>query len=167
VTALKGGEEVEGCRVEYAPGHARHHVVYLEQSTGDLMTGDVAGVRIPPSELVVAPTPPPEIDVEAWLRSLELVAQLEPRRLCLTHAGGFEDVDRHLADMESWLREAVRRSAPGDAEAFDGWVRGRIGPEGAEVVERIDRTAPPDHLWLGLERYWRKRREAEAADAAA
>ena len=166
VTALRGGEEVEGCRVEYTPGHARHHVVYLEQSTGDLMTGDVAGVRIPPSELAVAPTPPPEIDVEAWLRSLELVAGLEPRRLCLTHAGGFEDVERHLADLEGWLREAARRSEGGDAQAFDAWVRGRMGPEGDAVVERLGRAAPPDHLWLGLERYWRKRREAEAARAA-
>ena len=28
--------------------------------------GDMAGVRIPPADVTIAPTPPPDIDVEAW-----------------------------------------------------------------------------------------------------
>ena len=42
--------------------------------------GDVAGVRIPPDAFTLAPTPPPDIDVEAWERSLDTIAGWEPRR---------------------------------------------------------------------------------------
>src|SRR5919202_4198556 len=77
ITVLSGGETVEGCRVAYAPGHASHHVVYLHEDSGEALVGDVAGVRVPPGDLVVAPTPPPDIDIEAWNRSLD---QLEEWR---------------------------------------------------------------------------------------
>jgi len=71
---LSGGERgVEGAfTVEYTPGHASHHVSYLHESEGWAYVGDVGGVRIPPSDLVLAPTPPPDVDVEAWDRSLDL-----------------------------------------------------------------------------------------------
>src|SRR4051794_21169277 len=45
VVALSGGEEIRGLRVAYTPGHASHHVAYLDESTGDAYVGDVAGVR--------------------------------------------------------------------------------------------------------------------------
>ena len=102
VVALSGGEEIEGFRVAYVPGHASHHVAYLHQATGDAYVGDVAGVRIPPRQFTSAPTPPPDIDVEAWERSLETVAEWLPQRLCLTHFGRVDDVDR-----------AARAPAPG------------------------------------------------------
>src|ERR671915_281104 len=71
---LSGGETVLGdFRVEYTPGHAWHHVSYLHEPTGTALVGDVAGVRIPPAEYIVAPTPPPEVDVEAWEQSLDLL----------------------------------------------------------------------------------------------
>src|SRR3954452_19542142 len=87
ITALSGGEVVEGFRVEYTPGHASHHVCYLHQASGDAYVGDVAGVRIPPKDHTVAPTPPPDIDVEAWARSVDTVAAWQPERLCLTPFG--------------------------------------------------------------------------------
>ena len=51
VVALAGGEEVEGFRVEHVPGHASHHVVWLDLAEGDAYVGDMAGVRIPPGGL--------------------------------------------------------------------------------------------------------------------
>jgi glyoxylase-like metal-dependent hydrolase (beta-lactamase superfamily II) len=162
VTSLEGGEEVEGIRVTYAPGHARHHVVYHDPEPGDAYTGDVAGVRVPPSELVAAPTPPPEIEVETWLESIERVRELRPKRLCITHFGANEDVHGQLDRIAGWLREAAERSAPGDHEEFARWLDSRFEAEGGEIAERLRQSMPPDQLWLGLERYWRKRREAEA-----
>lgn len=158
ITALRGGEEVEGLRVDYAPGHASHHVIYSEPG-GDAYTGDVAGVRIPPSELVAAPTPPPEIDVEAWLASLGTLRGLGPRRLCVTHFGASEAVEEQIASVEGWLREAAARSATGDRDAFAAWLKARLAAEGEEVAARLRQAMPPEQLWLGLERYWRKRRE--------
>ena len=162
VTVLRGGEEVEGLGVHYAPGHARHHVVYFDAASGDAYCGDVAGVRVPPSGLIAAPTPPPEIEIEAWQESIAMLRGLGPRRLCVTHFGADEDVAGHLDALERWLREATDVAAAGDGDEFAAWLRARFDAEGGEVAERLRQAMPPDQLWLGLERYWRKRREAES-----
>src|SRR4051795_2735750 len=73
VKPLAGGEDVLGIRVAYTPGHASHHVSYFHEESGTAFVGDVAAARIPPSDLVVPPTPPPDIDVEAWIESIAIV----------------------------------------------------------------------------------------------
>ncbi|MEK6328064.1 MAG: MBL fold metallo-hydrolase [Actinomycetota bacterium] len=163
VVALGGGERIEGFRVAYTPGHASHHVAYLHESTGDAYVGDVAGVRIPPRELTVAPTPPPDIDVEAWERSLKTVAEWFPQRLCLTHFGRVDDVDRQLERLQERLRANAERARNDDRESFLAEVEAEIEAEvDAGVAERLLQAAPPEQLWLGLERYWRKRAESAA-----
>ena len=82
---LSGGETVLGFEVAYTPGHASHHVCYFRD--GVAFVGDMAGVRIPPYDLTLAPTPPPDIDVEAWERSIDAIAAWEPETLALTHFG--------------------------------------------------------------------------------
>jgi glyoxylase-like metal-dependent hydrolase (beta-lactamase superfamily II) len=161
VVALEGGERVEGFRVAYVPGHAQHHVAYLHEDSGDAYVGDVAGVRIPPHDFTLAPTPPPDIDVEAWGQSLDRVADWQPQRLCLTH---FERTDRPLEQLER-LRESLRRHAElareGGRERFLGEVGAELDRElDAEVALRVRQAAPPEQLWLGLERYWRKREDS-------
>lgn len=164
VTALAGGEVVEGLRVEYTPGHASHHVCYFDPDSGEAYTGDVAGVRTPPSDFVLPPTPPPDIDVEKWLASVDLVAGWGPRALCLTHAGRFDDVERHLEAMREHLRLHAEISSHGDREEFAAHLAREVEEAGDdEVSQRYTQAAPPDQLWLGLERYWVKRREREAA----
>jgi glyoxylase-like metal-dependent hydrolase (beta-lactamase superfamily II) len=158
VVALGGGERVEGFRVAYTPGHASHHVAYLHEATGEAYVGDVAGVRIPPLEYTVAPTPPPDIDLEAWERSLKAVAEWGPQRLCLTHFGRVDDVERQLERLREGLRTNAERARQGDRERFLAEVEAEIESEaGEEVAERQRQAAPPEQLWLGLERYWRRR----------
>ena len=162
IVALGGGEEVEGMHVEHTPGHARHHVCYLDQASGDAYVGDMAGVRVPPSEYTLAPTPPPEIDVEAWLESLDRIEALEPTQLHLTHFGP-ADPAAQIARQREALRRNAELARAGDREAFLGAVedelRARADPD---TAERLRQAAPPDQLWQGLERYWRKRAEAAA-----
>lgn len=162
VTALAGGEEVEGFRVEQTPGHAGHHLCYLDLELGDAYVGDTAGVRIPPAELTVAPTPPPEIDVEAWLKSLDLIEGLGAERLRLTHFGEVEDVGGQLARMRASLRRNSELARAGDRDAFVAALEAEIGAgtdsqTGASLLQAL----PPDQSWLGLERYWRQRAERE------
>ena len=166
VTVITGGEEIEGLDVHYAPGHARHHVVYHDPDSGDAFTGDVAGVRVPPSDLIAAPTPPPEIEVEVWLESIQMLRSLEPKQLCMTHFGGNEDVEGQLAKVEAWLKDAADESSHGDPKRFAEWLDARFDAEGGEIAERLRQAMPPDQLWLGLERYWRKRRESEPQELA-
>jgi glyoxylase-like metal-dependent hydrolase (beta-lactamase superfamily II) len=169
VTILTGGETVEGLKVEYTPGHASHHVAYFDPDSGEAYTGDVAGVRTPPSDFVLPPTPPPDIDVEKWLASIDLVAGWKPQTLCLTHAGKFTDVDRHLELLRENLRKHAEWVKGGDREAFMAQLADEVETAASHdepTSERIRQAAPPDQMWLGLERYWRKRREREESEAA-
>jgi glyoxylase-like metal-dependent hydrolase (beta-lactamase superfamily II) len=161
VVSLAGGERVEGFRVAYVPGHASHHVAYLHEATGDAYVGDAAGVRIPPLDFTLAPTPPPDIDVEAWERSLDTVAEWRPTRLCLTH---FDRADAPAAQLER-VRERLRWMAEVARAGEWALFMRRLGAEiersaDADLALRLRQAAPPEQLWLGLERYWRKRGEA-------
>ncbi|HEV2108962.1 MAG TPA: MBL fold metallo-hydrolase, partial [Thermomicrobiales bacterium] len=89
----------------FTPGHASHHVAYWDAGSAIAFTGDVAGVRLPGSDYVCPPTPPPDLDPDAWAISIERLRGLAARRLCLTHFGAFEDVDTHLERLDQNLRE--------------------------------------------------------------
>jgi glyoxylase-like metal-dependent hydrolase (beta-lactamase superfamily II) len=83
------------------PGHAGHHHVYFDTATGDLFTGDAAGVRLERVPYVRPPTVPPEFDLEAWRKTISRMRALQPRRLHLTHFGSFDDPDWHFDDLLS------------------------------------------------------------------
>jgi len=159
IRALAGGETVEGFRVAYTPGHASHHVCYLHEASGDAYVGDVAGVRIPPSDYTIAPTPPPDIDVEAWRESVDTVADWAPERLCLTHFGRAEDPPLQLARVLEALARQLEWASLGDAESFQA-AAASARPD--DVEPQLVQAVPPEQAYLGLERYLRKRAEAAA-----
>jgi len=157
VFALAGGEVVEGLEVLAAPGHASHHVVFLDPGAGEAFVGDVAGVRIPPGDTVWLPTPPPDIDLERWRASIAMVAERRPARLMLTHYGSTTEPERHLAATVAELERLAVGSRAGDRERFLGDLEERIAAEPPELAERTRSAMPPEQTWLGLERYWRIR----------
>ncbi len=159
IVSLTGGEEVEGMLVEHTPGHASHHVCFFDQASGDAYVGDMAGVRVPPSEFTIAPTPPPDIDVEVWLASLDRIEEMRPERLHLTHFGAAEPGPQ-IARAREALSRAAELSRPLDQEAFLSAIEERLDAgTDPDTAERMRQAAPPEQLWLGLERYWRKRGE--------
>ena len=155
---LSGGESVLGFKVEYTPGHASHHVCYLHEDSGWAFVGDMAGVRIPPWDLTLAPTPPPDIDVEAWERSLDTIAAWDPVGLALTHFGIAEDVPGQLAAVRESLRWQADLAAEKDQEGFMAALHDRITHAAPEDVEEFEQAAPLDHLFLGVDRWHSKRR---------
>ena len=158
---LSGGETVLGdFRVEYTPGHASHHVSYLHEPSGTAFVGDVAGVRIPPSDYVMAPTPPPDVDVEAWERSLDVVSGWQPQSLALTHFGRVDDVGPHLAAMRERLHEVVGLAARHGMEAFAAGIADRIERHAGDVAGCYLQATPPEHGYVGLRRYLDKRTAA-------
>jgi glyoxylase-like metal-dependent hydrolase (beta-lactamase superfamily II) len=165
IHVLRGGETVEGFRVEYTPGHASHHVSFLHEESGRALVGDVAGVRIEPSGFVVAPTPPPDIDLEAWNASLDVVASWKPTSLGLTHFGLVDrDIDDHIAALRDQLADQGRMARTMSQEDFVAALRAQVREAaGEELAQAFFQAAPPNQLYLGLERYWRKRAEREAA----
>ncbi len=170
VKVLSGGETVLGMRVAYAPGHASHHVCYLHEDSGTAFVGDVAACRIPPSGLIMPPTPPPDIDVEVWEESLDLVAGWSPRRLALTHFGAVEDdVPGYLETARSRLREEAELVKGMPQDAYERGLQRRIREQmtgeglGEETIAELLQAVPTAYQWRGLDRYWRKRAEREAA----
>lgn len=154
---VQGGETIGPFEVAYTPGHAQHHVAYLDRETGVAYCGDVAGVRIAGGP-VLPPTPPPDIDLELWRASIDLVEGWGPERLALTHFGVTGDVGEHLDALRealALLGELARRT---DQEGYMAAVQGIVRRESApDVVEATFAAMPPDTLFAGLDRYWAKR----------
>lgn len=164
IRPLTGGEEVEGFRVAYTPGHASHHVSYLRLETGTAFTGDTTGVRIEPENFIAAPTPPPDIDVDAWNRSLDLIEAWEPSSLGITHFGRVADPAEHLPRMRDTLNRWAEEARRLDAGAFEAFVRAELtAATDEEGTAAYSQGAPPSHFHAGLRRYWDKR--AAATDA--
>jgi glyoxylase-like metal-dependent hydrolase (beta-lactamase superfamily II) len=144
-----------------SPGHASHHVCYLRDGT--LLAGDAAGVRIAPSPLVMPPTPPPDVDLEAWDATLDEIESRAPERLALIHFGVFDDVTRHLEELRTRLHAFAELVRSGISEEdFVATLRELLVEESPDY----DTAFPPTQDYRGLARYWEKHREAEAASRA-
>ena len=165
VRALAGGETVLGMRVAYTPGHASHHVCYLHEETGTAFVGDVAAVLIPATNLVVPPTPPPDIDVETWLDSIDLVEAWRPERLAVTHFGAIDSPAEHLAVVRERLAEEAQLARELDEAAYEERHRALVASRASteEAAAELIQCVPPQYQWRGLDRYWRKREEREGA----
>jgi glyoxylase-like metal-dependent hydrolase (beta-lactamase superfamily II) len=142
------GDRVLGLACFPTPGHASHHVSYLDDD-GTLYAGDAAGVRILPHTTVLPPTPPPEFDLETWLRTFDEIESRMPARLALIHFGVVEDVQRHLDELRRRLDEWV--SLEGVSEEEFAEIVGR------DADESYERAMPYWQSYAGLKRYWDKR----------
>jgi glyoxylase-like metal-dependent hydrolase (beta-lactamase superfamily II) len=167
VRALAGGETVLGMRVAYTPGHASHHVCYLHEETGTAFVGDVGAVLVPATNLVVPPTPPPDIDIETWLESIETVEGWKPERLAITHFGAIESPAEHLATVRRRLAEEAQLARELDEAHYEKRHRALVAmrADTEEAAEELIQCVPPQYQWRGLDRYWRKR--AERAESGA
>ncbi len=170
LTVLQGGERLAlagtGMKVAYTPGHAKHHVSYLDEHSGIAYVGDTAGVRVS-GDYLIAPTPPPDIDIEAWQDSLDTIDAWQPVSLFLTHFGAVSPARAHLARFRTTVASAAETArdmiAAGGSddelarrfvERMRQDVRKALPEHEAQATEL---AAPFDQLWQGLARYWQKR----------
>jgi glyoxylase-like metal-dependent hydrolase (beta-lactamase superfamily II) len=159
------GDRVLGLDCFPTPGHAWHHVSYLD-TDGTLYAGDAAGVRLGGATFVMPPCPPPELDLEAWEATIGEIERRVPVRLALIHFGVVEDVLDHLAGLRETLRRWGERVEDGMDEAtFIAAARHDVEQTDPELVDEYERAGPYWHHFRGIERYWRKRREAAAQRA--
>jgi glyoxylase-like metal-dependent hydrolase (beta-lactamase superfamily II) len=159
---LRGGEEVLGFHVAYTPGHASHHVSYFHPPTGRTFVGDTAAVRIPPSDFVMPPTPPPDIDLDLWEDSIDRILDWQPQSLGLTHFGEVTEPEEHLDLVRERLREQAELAATLGSEEFERETRERYAEHAdPETAEAILQAVPPEQQWAGLDRYLRHTRAAD------
>ena len=151
----------------HTPGHAVHHIAW--QLDDKIFAGDVAGVKIDDGS-VIPPCPPPDINIEDWIHSLNLLRNLSPNELYLAHFGHHTNVEEHfnvlekrLLDWAAWMKpyfdqgEAVTAIIP----AFEAYVSQTLLNEGAqgEVLKSYEKANPAGMSVAGLLRYWRKKME--------
>jgi len=149
-------DRVLGLECFPSPGHASHHVCYLDADR-TLWAGDAAGVRVQPSRFVLPPTPPPEFELDTWERTLDEIEARRPERLALIHFGVADDPAEHLAELRRRLRSWTERVGEGASEEeFEAAALAELGAD----APPYEQAMPFWQSYAGLRRYWDKRREA-------
>ena len=149
----------------HTPGHAKHHIAWEWGRT--VFTGDVAGVKIGDGP-VVPPCPPPDINIEDWKNSIDLILERNPEKLVLTHFGERTNVAEHmnalkemLDDWANWIKPRWENgeSAESLTPLFMGYTNDQLQAYGvSEEGLKLYEAANP--AWMsvaGLIRYWTKR----------
>ncbi len=140
----------------------------FETTNPVLFTGDVGGVRIGANSPVMPPCPPPDIQVEDWLASIEILRDSPAQTLFLTHYGQMDDKQAHLDQLESrliawaeWMRPYYEQQvAVADiVPMFEAYVDNDLRQSGVDEadIERYAKANPSFMSVAGLLRYWKKR----------
>src|SRR5579883_829358 len=169
---LQGGDilNVAGRRLEvhYTPGHAVHHVIFFDVHSGELFAGDVAGVRLIGNDYVRPPTPPPDIDLEDWSNSIDLVKSLRPDVLYIGHFGAIQDVVPHFGRLREQLYAwgefvlAAMRQGKDEEQIIEMLIE-HTKPEllriagDPHVVDRYEIATNYAMTVQGYMRYWKKK----------
>lgn len=174
--APEHGEIIEAAGLHFTawhtPGHAVHHIAWEVAPAGSaaeavIFTGDVGGVRIG-SGPVAPPCPPPDIDVEAWQASIQLLRERPSDTLFLTHFGKITGKTAHLDALEQrllawaeWMRPHAEAQTPAAAivPLFQAFVTAELNDAGIAEADRARYEAanPAFMSVAGLLRYWKKK----------
>jgi glyoxylase-like metal-dependent hydrolase (beta-lactamase superfamily II) len=148
----------------FTPGHAVHHIAW--QIGDNIITGDVAGCKIDHGP-VVPPCPPPDINIEDWISSIDLLLKNKPKALYLTHFGKVLNVDNHLNALKEILWDWVNFFKPyyeSGAEVkeitplFSAYAKDQLIEYGAaELINKYENANPAWMSVAGLMRYWAKK----------
>ncbi len=170
VVSLNDDEELRVAgrrlRVVFTPGHASHHVAYFDGESGAAYTGDVGGIRMPGTSYVAAPTPPPDLDPDAWRTSVDRLRGLNARRLYLTHFGVIDDapvhLDRLIPDLDALIAIAEETlAAGGDQPTLTANIHAHLsaglGDVHPDLLTNLEWSTPSYMAALGLTRYLTKR----------
>ncbi len=101
------------------PGHASHHVALIDSATGDLYTGDAAGIYVPETGDLRPATPPPDFDFDLTLNSLQAMQEVGPNRLLFSHFGPTTEIDRVFTQSRTQLHYWVEWVKQAHHEGLD------------------------------------------------
>lgn len=159
-------------RALYTPGHAIHHIAFYDEERGIAFPGDVAGVSIEGIDFVRPPTPPPDLSLEDWDRSIDRLEALRLQRLYLPHFGEVDVPAQHFAVLRRRLHEwgeialANLHAGKNDAAIAADFARAadpviaeqaQRGAEAAEAVRRYELATNYLMSAQGYIRYYQKR----------
>jgi glyoxylase-like metal-dependent hydrolase (beta-lactamase superfamily II) len=172
LSIIEGGDilNIAGRRLEvhYTPGHAVHHVIFFDAHSGELFAGDVAGVKLQDVDYVRPPTPPPDLDLESWSNSINLVKSLRPAVLYIGHFGAIKNIPEHFdllrEKLNSWGDFVLGAMRDGKDEAeITALLIEHTKPEllraahNPHAIERYEIATNYPMTVQGYMRYWRKK----------
>lgn len=150
----------------HTPGHASHHIAW--QVGAALFAGDVAGVKIGEGP-VVPPCPPPDINIELWKQSIEVIRNIEGlKQIYLTHFGPVTALKPHLDQLEiqlnnwsGWILEQFKdgKTAKEVTPLFMEYAASQLrtfGLNDAQILQ-YEYANPAWMSVAGLMRYWKKK----------
>lgn len=149
----------------HTPGHAKHHIAWQVEDV--IFTGDVAGVKIDQGP-VVPPCPPPDINLEDWKASINILRLANPSALYLTHYNKITAIDEHLSALEvilddwaAWIKKQMQNGLTNEemVPLFMEYTAGQLRKAGlGEPTIQLYEAANPSWMSVaGLVRYWTKK----------
>ncbi len=149
----------------HTPGHAKHHIAWEWERT--IFTGDFGGVKIDNGP-VMPPCPPPDINLEDWNRSIDLVLARNPERFMLTHFDEVLDCEIHMAAMKTilidwgaWIKEKWESGLSQEemVPLFMDYNNEQLRAKGVseEDLKVYEASNPAWMSVAGLVRYWKKK----------
>ncbi|WP_462253569.1 MBL fold metallo-hydrolase [Ekhidna sp.] len=152
-------------RALHTPGHAKHHVAWQWKDT--IFTGDAAGVKIEGGP-VVPPCPPPDINLEDWMHSIDLILSKNPNRLVLTHYGEEINPNIHMKELKEilndwalWIKAKWEEGLSNDeiTPLFMKYTTKQLKDRGvSDHGTKLYEAANPSWMSVaGLVRYWKKK----------
>ncbi|MFG1530187.1 MAG: MBL fold metallo-hydrolase [Thermoplasmata archaeon] len=109
IRPLSGGERWPlrsgDLEVLATPGHARHHLAFVDHALAAVFTGDAAGVRLAASWRTRPAVPPPDLDLDLLYGSLDRMRPAELRQVLRSHFGPDPDGPRSLMEYRSIVEE--------------------------------------------------------------
>lgn len=152
----------------HTPGHAKHHIAW--QIEDIIFAGDVAGVKIEDGP-VVPPCPPPDINLEDWNQSIDILLEKRSQAIYLTHYGKVTDIGNHfhelrsiLTDWANWVKVKWESGMNADeiTPLFSQYTANQLRSKGVSElgVKQYEAANPSWMSVAGLIRYWKKKVEA-------
>ncbi|MEA2522643.1 MAG: hypothetical protein QOI81_2289 [Actinomycetota bacterium] len=181
VRAVTDGDTIDlgerTLRVIHTPGHAGHHVAFHDDASGAVFTGEAIGSFLPWGPAFRPALPPPEVDVELALQSIDRIATADPSHLLTSHFGpvpeGLDGCERAREAISSWssiVDHALTTDPAASSQALTDELTAhaerefaaQAGRELGDELTRYDALGSIAMNAAGLTRYWQKQREAES-----
>ena len=117
------------------------------------------------------PCPPPDINVEDWLNSIDLLKNLKSQGLILTHFGAVSGKMEHLENLKkilvswaNWMKPYFEKQIPAEQiiPQFQEFVKTALEQQDVSEanIQRYEAANPAFMSVAGLLRYWKKRTDA-------
>ena len=152
---------VPGVRALAMPGHISHHVSFLVEAAGTFVAGDALGVILAPGAPIHPPTPPPAVDVPAWLETLDGLQAIDPDDFGVSHFGMHDDFAGRVSEMRKRLsafrdrvEAALASGNEADRDAYEREAREAISAfRPRDEVDACFDVFRPTYDWDGMRLY--------------